>query len=592
MPDVQMTVGRQMPDGTLTPDPLLSTSPDVVQSTEPAKPSLSGFIQAHRERASGGVDVEPAKPSLSGFIQAYRERASGGVEASDAIVEGIAGGDDVFSRSSLRMFTGTGESIESDRLVTGRGDTAFKPHQISSATFKFTSGGCFRNRPTEISTIIKGKTPSPKRSAPSEIDANTTCKACGNILGTLTSDSYDGSKSCTKCGAKFHVCADGKIRYGDPGPTFCLDCLSSSGGNALPETLYVGDDDTLPETLYVGDDDTCQDTDVKIKCQACCTTFDGICRKNGNCPGCGACYTVCSKKVVHWGYLAFDSQKCPCDKEKDFVTPMVLQDTPIQTIEAPSQGINIQRMMAESKCPQCGHQGDYKTQMILNDGGSRLCQGCVCTYHYHCTADGKIGKAAFGAPGPMLCPTCTFANKVIREAFLQKIEPLKKCPACESVEISDTADGSKSCKICKAIFHQCKDGKVMYGSPGPKTCEFCSGAPPAKKVVSYDVDCTILKEAIIDQVKGAKREEESVFSGPQLLVARVSERLSRTVFDGCPMCKKNMVDLASWTIEDSSKPTWKRSREHCFKYCGECNIVASFQEKSNVNIPTTCIVLP
>lgn len=97
---------------------------------------------------------------------------------------------------------------------------------LSRSGYKFTHGSFMPNNPSSLSPQMGCGNPEKKKEGIPMHDPDTPCKACGNPLGTHTPEFGFGqwSMSCTHCGAMYHICKSGKIKYGLCGARDCPDC--------------------------------------------------------------------------------------------------------------------------------------------------------------------------------------------------------------------------------------------------------------------------------------------------------------------------------------------------------------------------------
>lgn len=149
------------------------------------------------------------------------------------------------------------------------------------------------------------------------------------------------------------------------------------------------------------------------------------------------------------------------------------------------------------------------------------------------------------------------------------------CVACGGDELSTLENGNTVCKSCEAQFHSCKNGMVMFGTTGPKTCGRC-GKPAAVQTVpeEFSVDAPTLDPIKI--VTGAVDRACSKMTDK----SQPARTRCDTKGEKCPLCQSATVPLASWSLDKSSAGSkivkWSRQTPNEHMYCAACRLVYTF----------------
>jgi hypothetical protein len=115
--------------------------------------------------------------------------------------------------------------------------------QVSRSGYKFTHGSFVHNNPSSLSPQMSCDNPEKKNGEIPKHNPDTMCKACGNALGVDPVEFGCGQfvMSCVNCGACYHICKSGNIKYGLSVARECPDCLKydddSQGGNPHSDHL-------------------------------------------------------------------------------------------------------------------------------------------------------------------------------------------------------------------------------------------------------------------------------------------------------------------------------------------------------------------
>lgn len=206
----------------MEPEP---SSPQTVGQTPEADQAL---VKAPEE--TDGAFAESTKTNVKVDGQYVFDEYAAAAAAAAAAVRALDASDEIAD-----------DIAACDPDIAARGGHCagdFKPHKISACTYKFTSGGAFRTRCSEIVTEMKDKRASAIKYSQQDIDPDTPCKACGERLGKTSARFNYSGNSCSNCGARFHKCADGEIKYGNYEFFECPECKKSPSTCSLPSAHY------------------------------------------------------------------------------------------------------------------------------------------------------------------------------------------------------------------------------------------------------------------------------------------------------------------------------------------------------------------
>ena len=401
-------------------------------------------------------------------------------------------------------------------------ETTFKPHNISAATYKFTSGGRFRCRPTEMATGTKDGQPSLFRRALPAIDPNTPCKACGSPLGTLAIESYDHMQACSKCGARFHQCVKGGLVYGSESWQ-CPDCLKGNCGVTLPDAFVSPSGEDKEEEEEETVDNRFEKLMEKAKCPSCGHQSSPMGQKRASDDTgnriCDMCGTVYHYHCTVDGKIG-EAQIGPPGPR---TCPTCLAALPM--IRVRSARADLKKKKILTLCPACCSD----KLMGVNDGGSQSCMTCGAIFHM-CADD----KVRYGSPGPLMCAHC---NQPIRTTMTDAEAHEWEKPVAAQILTGGAGSSSSSKQV----------------------------APPtptlAEKRARIGAEIAAAASVFLQQ------QQQCMESG------------------ACPICRGGMMDMVTWTIEadDKRMSKWSRCQPE-FRQCKRCRVATAFRDNGTATL--------